>query len=73
MDKEKIDKVIETVRKGLKSEGGDIEVISIKDDVLYVKLTGACETCPMAGLTMKNWVEKTILGELTGLKAVRAI
>ncbi|MEO5357779.1 MAG: NifU family protein [Nitrospirae bacterium YQR-1] len=73
MDKDVIEKVIEKVRLGLKPEGGDIEVINEKDGVLYVRLTGTCESCPMSGLTMKNWVEKTLLEGLQGLKGVKAI
>ncbi|MCI4626706.1 MAG: NifU family protein [Candidatus Magnetoovum sp. WYHC-5] len=73
MDLSEVEKVVEKVRDGLKREGGDIEIISLRDNILYVKLTGSCDGCPMAGLTMKNWVERTILGELTNLKAVKAI
>jgi Fe-S cluster biogenesis protein NfuA len=77
--KEKLDAAVEKVRQGLKSEGGDIEVINfsevvnLKDDVLYVRLLGNCETCPMSGLTLKNWVEKTFKDELPFIKAVKSI
>ncbi|QWR76021.1 NifU family protein [Candidatus Magnetomonas plexicatena] len=73
MDKDAIEKVIEKVREGLKPEGGDIELISEKDGVLYVRLTGSCESCPMSGLTMTNWVEKTLLEGIPGLKGVKAV
>ncbi|MBF0458816.1 MAG: NifU family protein [Nitrospirae bacterium] len=73
MDNEALDKVIEKVRERLRSEGGGIEVLAVKDDVLYVKLLGSCEKCPMSGLTMKNWVEKTILDGLPSLKGVKAV
>ncbi|MBF0343696.1 MAG: NifU family protein [Nitrospirae bacterium] len=72
-NKEAIDKAIEKVREGLKTEGGDIEVIELKDDVLYVRLIGSCKGCPMSSMTMKNWVEKTILTELPSLKTVKAV
>ncbi len=73
MDKEKINKAIEEVREGLKAEGGDIEFIDIKDDVLYIRLTGACETCTMSALTLKNWVEKIVLEHLPELKGIKAV
>ncbi len=73
MDQEKIDKAIEKVREGLKAEGGDIEVVTIKDDTLYVKLKGACETCPMSSLTMTNWVEKTLIDNIPEIKSVKAV
>ncbi|MBF0606190.1 MAG: NifU family protein [Candidatus Magnetobacterium sp. LHC-1] len=73
MNTESINKTIEKVREGLKTEGGDIEVIEIRDNVLYVRLIGSCQTCPMSSMTMKNWVEKTILFELPSLSAVKAV
>ncbi|MBF0567599.1 MAG: NifU family protein [Nitrospirae bacterium] len=73
MDNEALDKVIQKVREGLKAEGGDVEVVGLKNDVLYVRLLGSCETCPMAGLTMKNWVEKTFMDALPSIKGVRAV
>ena len=40
--KEKVEEVLEKVRAGLKFEGGDIELVDIKENVVYVKLKGAC-------------------------------
>ena len=71
--KEKVEEVLGKIRTGLKSEGGDIELIEIKDDIVYVKLKGACGTCPMSSLTLKNWVESTMRNEIPEVKAVQAI
>jgi Fe-S cluster biogenesis protein NfuA len=71
--KEKVEEVLGKIRTGLKSEGGDIELIEVKDDIVYVKLTGACGTCPMSSLTLKNWVESTMRNEIPEVKAVQAI
>ena len=71
--KEKVEEALNKIRVGLKSEGGDIEVIEIKDDIIYVKLKGACGTCPMSTLTLKNWVETTMKKEIPEVKAVQAI
>lgn len=73
MLKERVEEVLVKVRVGLKSEGGDIELIDIKDNVVYVKLKGACGTCPMSTLTLKNWVEASIKKEVPEIKAVQAI
>ena len=73
MLREKVEKVLENVRISLKSEGGDIELLDIKNGVVYVKLTGACGTCPMSKLTMKNLVESNIKKEIPEIKAVHAV
>jgi len=71
--REQVEGVLDKIRVGLKTEGGDIELIEVKDDIVYVRLMGACGTCPMSTLTMKNWVETTIKKEITEVKAVQAI
>jgi len=70
--KEKVEEVLNKIRFGLKSEGGDIDLIEIKDDVVYVRLKGACGTCPMSTLTLKNWVETTLRKEIPQIKSVEA-
>ncbi len=70
--RERVEEVLNKIRVGLKSEGGDIELIEVKDDIVYVKLKGACGTCPMSTLTMKNWVETTMKKEIPEVKAVQA-
>lgn len=71
--KEQIEGVLDKIRVGLKTEGGDIDLIDVKDDIVYVRLKGACGVCPMSTLTMKNWVEATIKKEFPDVKAVQAI
>lgn len=71
--REKVEGVLAKIRISLKSEGGDIEFVNMKDDgTLYVRLTGACGTCPMSTLTLKNLVETTIKREIPEIKAVVA-
>ena len=73
MLRQNVEKVLDGVRISLKSEGGDIELIDVKDGVVYVKLMGACGTCPMSMLTMKNLVESSIRKEIPEIKAVQAV
>ncbi len=70
---QKVEAVLEKIRVGLKAEGGDIELIEVKDAVVSVKLTGACATCPMSTLTMKNFVETTLKQELPEIESVKAV
>lgn len=73
MLKDRVEEVLKKVRIGLQSEGGDIELVDVKGSVVYVKLTGACGTCPMSTLTMKNWVESSIKKEIPEITAVQAV
>lgn len=68
-----VEAVLEKIRVGLKAEGGDIELVDIKGGVVYVRLIGACGTCPMSELTMKNWVESNLRKEIPEITMVKAV
>ncbi|MEG0187570.1 MAG: NifU family protein, partial [Algoriella sp.] len=44
----------------LNSDGGDIELVSIEDNIVKVRLTGACIACSVNQMTLKSGVEMTI-------------
>ncbi len=73
MLREQVERVLDKVRVSLKAEGGDIELLDVRNDVVYVKLKGACGTCPMSTLTMKSLVETSIKNEIPEIKAVQAV
>jgi NifU-like protein len=50
----------EYVRPMLKRDGGDVEIVDIKELVVYCRLMGACAGCGGAGMTMKLMVERTL-------------
>jgi Fe-S cluster biogenesis protein NfuA len=73
MQRERVEEVLIKVRAGLQKEGGDIELVDVRDTVVYVRLKGACGTCPMSMLTMKNWVESSIRKDLPEITSVQAV
>jgi len=73
MLREKVERVLDKVRVSLKAEGGDIELLDVRNGVVYVKLMGTCGTCPMSTLTMKSLVETSIKNEIPEIKAVQAV
>lgn len=73
IDRTLVEQTLQKVRAGLAIEGGDIELVDIKDDVIYVKLKGACGTCPMSTLTLKNWVEGSLKRDIPEIKSVQAV
>jgi|WetSurMetagenome_2_1015567.scaffolds.fasta_scaffold00013_11 Fe-S cluster biogenesis protein NfuA len=70
--KELVEKALDKVRGGLQRDGGDISLVDIRDDVVYVKFRGACGGCPMAQATLKNFVESSLKKEIPEIKAVEA-
>lgn len=68
---EEVQKVLEMIRPALQSDGGDVEFVEMTEDgVVKVRLKGACGSCPMATVTLKNGIEKTLKEKVPGVKEV---
>lgn len=71
---EKVKKVLdEEVRPALQMDGGDAELINVKDGVVEVKLQGACGICPMAMMTLVGFVEEKLRARVPEIKEVVSI
>lgn len=72
--KERVSKALEKVRPYLQSDGGDIDLIEVTDDMtVKVKLLGACHGCPYSLQTLKSGVEKAIMTEVPEIKRVISV
>lgn len=72
--KDKVEKVIETVRPFLKADGGDIELVEVtKEGVVKLKLTGACGNCPLSTYTLKMRIENKLNEAIPEIKAVEQV
>ncbi len=66
---ENVEEIIdEYIRPGVAADGGDIELLKIEDNDVYVKLTGACQSCSSAIMTMKMGVEALLREEFPSMR-----
>lgn len=71
---EKIKEVIEKeISPFLAMEGGGIELLSVENGVVKVRLSGACAGCPMGQYTLVNFVETTLKEKVPEVKKVKAM
>lgn len=70
MEEEKIKDVIEKLKPFLINDGGNIEFIKYENDVVYIKMTGACANCYMLDVTLKDGIEAAIKEEVPSVKEV---
>lgn len=68
--REKVEAVLAQIRPHLQADGGDVELMDIKDGVVTVKLTGACDGCPMSQMTLKNGIERILKENVPEIKSV---
>ncbi len=57
---EKVQAVINEIRPQLQADGGDVELITVVDSIVKVKLKGACAGCPMSQVTLKMGIERLL-------------
>lgn len=72
--KTKVEAAIEDIRPFLVADGGDIELVEIKEGkIARVKLLGACSSCSMSPMTMRAGVEESIRKAVPEIVAVEAV
>ena len=71
--REKVEAALEQVRPALLADGGDVELIDVKEGVVTLRLTGACGGCPMAMMTLKGGIERILKEQVPEIKQVVAI
>lgn len=59
------------VRPMLQADGGDVELVDIKDYLVYVRLRGACASCVGAEATLRSMVELNLKNQVD--QRIRAI
>lgn len=74
ISKEKVEEILSRVRPSLQADGGNVELVAVRDDnVVEVRLMGACVGCPMSTLTLKAGIERVMKEEIPKIKEVIAV
>jgi len=77
MIKKMLEEVKEVIEKEisplLAMEGGSIDLVSVEEGTVKVRLTGACAGCPMSQFTLVNFVEATLKEKIPEVKEVVAV
>jgi Fe-S cluster biogenesis protein NfuA len=70
---EKVETILAQIRPVLQADGGDVELVEANEGVVKLKLTGACNGCPMASMTLRNGIERILKEQLPEVKEVVAV
>ncbi len=72
--KEQVQQALEKVRPALQRDGGDVELVDVTDEgIVKVKLTGACQGCPMSQMTLKMGIEKVVKQSVPEIQSVESV
>lgn len=70
---EKIIDLIEQIKPFLMADGGSVEFIKYEENIVYIKVLGACQHCGMLDVTLSDLIEATIMEEIPEVKGVKNI
>ena len=71
---EKVKAILEEIRPSLQADGGDVELVEVtEDNVVKVRLQGACKGCPGAQMTLKNGIERILKEQIPEIKSVESV
>jgi len=59
---EQVEEALNTIRPFLEADGGNVSIEAITaDNIVRLRLLGACGSCPMSIMTMKAGIEQAIM------------
>ncbi len=70
MQEVKIKEIIDKLRPFLINDGGNIEFIKYENNIVYVKMIGACANCQILDYTLRDNIEAAIISEVPEVKEV---
>jgi Fe-S cluster biogenesis protein NfuA len=71
--RERVEEALARIRPALQADGGDVELMDVKEGVVMLRLTGACGGCPMATMTLRQGIERVIKEQVPEIKEVIAV
>lgn len=60
----------EQVRPALAAHGGNVEIVDIDNDILYLRLQGGCQGCSSSAATLKDGIERLVKQNYPDIKHV---
>ena len=70
-----IETILDSIRPAIRADGGDVEFVRYREaeGVVEVRLLGACESCPLSMMTLKEGIERRLRSSIPGIKEVNAV
>lgn len=70
-----IQQVLDSIRPAIQADGGDVELVAFDEasGLVELRLMGACESCPISMMTLKEGIEKRLRSLVPGVVEVTAV
>ena len=71
--RDRVEKVLDTIRPYVQGDGGDIELIDVTNGIVQVRLAGACVGCMHSMMTLQAGIERMLKQEIPEVRVVEAV
>lgn len=73
--RDRIEEVLDTIRPAIRTDGGDVEFLDYDEDdgIVQLRLLGACGSCPVSMMTLKQGIERRIQMAVPEVRGVQAL
>jgi nitrite reductase/ring-hydroxylating ferredoxin subunit/Fe-S cluster biogenesis protein NfuA len=69
----RVGRVIDAVRPYMRSHGGDVELVEVRDATAFIRLHGACNGCSMVSATLREGVEDALRANVPEIRAIEVV
>jgi Fe-S cluster biogenesis protein NfuA len=69
----RVEAALAEIKPQIQADGGDIDLVAVENNIVKVRLRGACVGCPMSALTLKQGVERLIKQKVPEIQSVEAV
>ena len=70
---QEIEKTLEEIRPMLALHAGNVRFVRFEEGVVYVRMLGTCQGCPLSQLTLKAGIEDLLKAKVKGVDRVEAV
>ncbi len=67
---DRVRQALDSVRPYLRSHGGSVELLHVREGVVRLRLEGSCHSCPSSAVTMQQTIEQAIYGKAPEITAI---
>ena len=70
---ENVEKVLDELRPYLMSDGGNVELVEIEGPVVFLRLQGACGSCPSSTMTLRMGIQRRLMEMIPDISDVEQV
>jgi Fe-S cluster biogenesis protein NfuA/nitrite reductase/ring-hydroxylating ferredoxin subunit len=69
----RVRQVLDGVRPYMESHGGDVELVEVKQDTVFLRLHGSCNGCSASAVTLRNGVEEALKEQVPEITRIEVV